>query len=257
MGIPLRKILRKLYPERLVARKLKRICGPFATKWFILTLLLAVIASMVVFLVFFYNTFLSMQYDVEEASAQIATQLQRRKNIIVNLSLMVRDYAKHEKEIFKHTTETRWEMLEPESRASPEKALLNSQGAQGPAPKRPQGLDGTPQRTVKDLAALLAKPQITGADLDTLLSKIFAIAERYPDLRLSENFQRFMDALVDAENTIAEQRMVYNQRANEMSTAVGKFPGFIFAEIYGFEPPPFFEPEAEARKPPQVEYIAP
>jgi LemA protein len=104
---------------------------------------------------------------------------------------------------------------------------------------------------------LLSKPQVLAGDLDSLLSRIFAIAERYPDLRLSENFQRFMDALVDAEDKIAEQRMVYNERANIMSTAVDKFPGFIFAKVYGFEPPPFFEPEDEARWPPNVEQVTP
>ena len=96
-------------------------------------------------------------------------------------------------------------------------------------------------------------PKAAG-DLDALLSKVFAIAERYPDLRLSENFQRYMDALVDAETKIAEQRMIYNKRANDMSTAVGTFPGFVFAKLYGFEPPAFFEPEAEARKPPKVRF---
>ena len=180
--------------------------------------LILFVALFLIHLVFllYYNTFLSLQYDVEEARAQVDTQLQRRRNIILSMNVMVIDYAKHEREIFTHAVDTRKEMLEPPSGAVPADA-----------------------------------PEMAG-DMDALLSKIFAIAERYPDLRLSENFRRFMDALVDVESNVATERMMYNTRANMMSTAVGKFPGFLFAWIYGFHAPPFFEPDPAAQKPPKV-----
>jgi LemA protein len=188
-------------------------------------------------LFFYYNTFVSLQYDVEEAQAQIDTQLQRRKNVILNLSVMVMEYAEHEKEIFKHATEMRRQMA----------ALKKA-----PAPVREAEAEGRAPEASR--SGQQHGPDDAAGGLEALLSKIFAVAERYPDLRLSESFQRYMDALVDAETKIAEQRMIYNRRANDMSTAVAKFPGFIFARIYGFEPPEFFIPEAEARKPPIVEY---
>ncbi len=228
MDIPLRRILRTFYPERFSARRLKKVGARFAIKRFVLTLLLVLILIKGVFLLFYYNTFLSMLYDVEEARAQIDTQLQRRKNIILSMNVMVLDYAKHEKDIFEYAADTRKEMLEPESRTSPK---------DGPTPDQ-------------------QLPRAAG-NLETALSNIFAVAERYPNLRLSENFQRFMDALVDVESKVAQERMLYNKRANDMSTAVGQFPGFIFAKIYGFAAPPFFESEAEARKPPKVEVLAP
>lgn len=246
MAIPLRRILRILYPTRLSGGRPGNRRARFLTKRFVLGLLLVFVLLKVVLGLYYYNMLLSLGYDVEEATAQVDTQLQRRRNIILNLGLMVSDYAKHEKEIFKHTTETRREMVEPESGTAPRRAQPSDQGRERPVPEAPENLD-----------ALLSKPHITASDLDALLSRIFAIAERYPDLRLSENFQHFMDALVDAEDKIAEQRMVYNERANMMSTEVGKFPGFLFARLFGFEPPPFFEPEAEARTPLKVEPLAP
>jgi len=226
---PLRKIVRALYPDRFTARKKRNNSAAFRWKRFYFIVASVLIGIKLVFLLFYYNAFISMQYDVEEAAAQVDTQLQRRKNIILNLTIMVMDYAKHEKEIFTHAADTRKEMVEPKFKAPPKEAPPPVQGRRRQAPKG-------------------------AGDLDALLSRIFAIAERYPDLKLSENFRRYMDALVDAETKIAEQRMIYNKRANDMSTAVGKFPGFVFAKIYGFEPPAFFEPEAEARKPPKVEY---
>ncbi len=246
MAVPLRRILRILYPDRFSTRRQKGTGTSFFTRRLVFRLFLVVLLLKGVFLLFYYNTFLSLQYDVEESQAQVDTQLQRRKNIILNLSLMVRDYAKHEKEIFTHTTDTRKEMLAPGSGLSPKEPPPPNGSREKIALEAPEGME-----------VLLSKAEMTADDLDALLSKVFAIAERYPALRLSENFQRFMDALVDAEDKIAEQRMIYNERANIMSTEVGKFPGFVFAKIYGFEAPPFFEPEEDARIPPTVEYVTP
>ena len=225
MNRPLHRIVRALYPDRFTARKSRRHIAAFSWKRLGLILASVFVLIKLVLLFLYYNTFISLQYDVEEAAAQVDTQLQRRKNIILNLSVMVMDYAKHEKEIFKHAADARKEMAELKRRP----VLPPNQGKE-------------------------AKVPAAAGDLDVLLSKIFAVAERYPELRLSENFRRYMDALVDAETKIAEQRMIYNERANDMSTAVGTFPGLVFAKLYGFEPPSFFEPEAEARKPPKVKY---
>lgn len=246
MAVPLRRILKIFYPDRFSARQPKKTGASFITMRLVFRLLILILILKVVFLLFYYNTFLSMQYDVEESRAQIDTQLQRRKNIILNLSLLVRDYAKHEMEIFTHTTDARKKMVDPGSVMPPDGEMAPDTAGGRAALGAPQGL-----------GSLISKSQMTADDLNSLLSRVFAIAEQYPSLRLSENFQRFMDALVEAEDKIAEQRMIYNVRANDMSTEVGKFPGFLFAKIFSFEAPPFFEPEEEARLAPRVEYASP
>jgi LemA protein len=212
------------FSTRRLTTKLRALFSIRSRRRCIFALLVVGFLVHLVFLLY-YNTFLSLQYDVEEARAQIDTQLQLRKNIILNLNVMVTGYGKHEKALFEYAADTRKAMLKPPPGTSPKEAPIPDQ----------------------------LRPILTG-DTDTLLSKIFAIAERYPDLRLSENFQRFMDALVNAESKVAEERMVYNKRANMMSTTIGQFPGFIFAWLYGFEAPVFFEPEGDARKPPKLEY---
>ena len=230
MDISLRRILRVLYPERRAPKtsRRKRSNGAsFSWGRFFLVLAGAVVLVKLALFYFYYNAFISLQYDVEEAAAQIDAQLQRRKNIILNLNIMVMDYAEHEKELFRYAADKRKEMVQPKPGVPPREAPSREAGGE-------------------------TQPPGTAGDLEGLLSKIFAVAERYPDLRLSENFQRYMDALVDAETKIAETRMEYNESANDMSTAVGTFPGFIFARLYGFEPPLFYEPEAEARRPPDL-----
>ena len=83
MGIQLRKVLKALYPERFSSKKLKQFFAVLATKRFILTLLAVIILITVSLFLLYYNSFLSLQYDVEESRAQIDTQLQRRKNIFL------------------------------------------------------------------------------------------------------------------------------------------------------------------------------
>lgn len=214
-------------------------------------LMLALLIAKLALFLFYYNTFLSLQYDVEEASAQIDTQLQRRKNIILNVGIMVKDYANHEREIFMHAADTRKEMVEPRPGVSPEAVEDERPGDEKPGTKLVEALDALLDRILNRGKRLRARQAV--GDLDALLSKIFAVAERYPDLKLSENYRQFLEALVDSENKIADQRMIYNERANKMSTAVGTFPGFIMAKIFGFEAPTFYKPEQEAKKPPKVE----
>ena len=230
MDISLRRIIGVLYPPRRppkTPKKRRRGSGSFSWGRFLLVLAVALILIKLTLFFFYYNTFLSMQYDVDEAVAQVDAQLQRRKDIILNLNIMVTDYSEHENALFRYAADKRKEMVEPPG-VPPRETPPRESGAEG----RPPG---------------------TTAGLDGLLSRIFAVAERYPDLRLSENFQRYMEALVEVENEIAVRRMAYNERANIMSTAVGKFPGFVFAKLYGFTPPLFYKPDEEARMTPRVE----
>ncbi|MHC4599342.1 MAG: LemA family protein [Planctomycetota bacterium] len=250
MHVPLRTILGKLYPGRfaLGKRKKKKKRPPWKRWMKILTI--ALLVFKVALFLFYYNTFLSLQYDVEEAAAQIDTQLQRRKNIILNVGIMVTDYANHEREIFKHTADTRKEMVEARAGPRPEGKEAGIPRVEKPGTKMVKALENLLDKILNRGKGLHAGQAV--GELDALLSKIFAVAERYPDLKLSENYRQFLEALVDAENKIADQRMIYNERANRMSTAVGTFPGFIMAKIFGFEPPTFYEPEREAKKPPMV-----
>ena len=83
---------------------------------------------------------------------------------------------------------------------------------------------------------------------------LVAVAESYPDLKLSENFRQFMDALVETEKELSEARMQYSNVVNTYTTLLRTFPGNLFAVIYGFEPLPYFEAAAEAKAFRPVEY---
>jgi LemA protein len=79
------------------------------------------------------------------------------------------------------------------------------------------------------------------------LSKLMALAEQYPDLKLSSNFQSLMAALIEVEKDLATERIKLNDMVNTYTTNVAKFPCNMFAVLYGFPRSPYFEATEEAK----------
>src|SRR5215216_2464593 len=117
-----------------------------------LYIVLAIVAVILLFVWVTYNGLVKLKIRVDEAWSDITVQLKRRYDLIPNLVNTVKGYAKHESTVFEKVTEAR-------------SNALNAQG---------QG--------VKETAA--AENQFEGA-----LKSLFAVAESYPDLKASQNFQ--------------------------------------------------------------------
>ena len=118
---------------------------------------------LVIYFIFAYNRFITLSQRINEAWSDIDVQLKRRYDLIPNLLETVKGYAAHEKQVFENVT----------------KARAMAMGA-------------------KDVAAHAeAENMLTGA-----LKSLFAVAESYPNLRASENFQQLHDELTDTENKI-------------------------------------------------------
>ncbi|CAB4871774.1 unannotated protein [freshwater metagenome] len=92
--------------------------------------------------------------------------------------------------------------------------------------------------------------------MQTALKSIFAVAEAYPDLKASENFQQLQAELVDTENKIQASRRFYNGGVREFNTMILVFPNNAWAKQLGFSQRDFFEvdnPDAIA-EPPKVQF---
>lgn len=215
-----RDVANKLYPEEFNPGGKAKAVSLRTRGWkkwmlYFLVLILFIIITMHIY---YYNKFTRLLFDVSASDANIASLLQMRRNICINLTTAVLDYAKHEREIFRHVTEMRARLV--------------------------TGVDleeGIPKE--KELK-----------DLERVLSKILAIAEQYPDLKLSQNFQHLMKALVNSETGIAEKRIDYNNSANVYTTAINQFPGSVFARLWGFESRPFFIAEKDATTFRKIDY---
>lgn len=156
--------------------------------------------------IYYYNKFITLTRFTEMENAQIQVQLQRRKDLSVNLSHMVIDYAKHEREMFKYA-------IDKKASGSGNMELLDSVLAKS---------------GVGDLSAMKDGLSTNG------LSKIMALAEAYPELKLNANFQIMMQGLINSEDRIAASRMAYNEAASHFHAYVRKIPACFYAFILGY-----------------------
>ena len=179
-------------------------------------IILIIAAAIVLWLIFTYNGLIVLRNRTKEAWADIDVQLKRRYDLIPNLVETVRGYASHERELFEKVTEAR-------SRAM---------GA----------------------GSLKDKAQAEDA-LSNTLKTLFAVAENYPQLRASENFQKLQDELTDTEDKIQAARRFYNGNVRDLNIKIESFPASIIASMFGFKKMEFFElQEVAAREPVKVNF---
>ena len=160
-------------------------------------------------LVVLYNRLVRLRNRVDNAWAQVEVQLKRRWDLIPNLVETVKGYAAHERETFEAVTNAR----------------AAAQNAQGPA----------------------EAAQAEGI-LSEALGRLFAVAEAYPELRATENFQQLQAQLSETEDKVAVSRQVYNDTVLTYHNAIQTFPGALFAGPFGFTMREFFEVEDEAQR---------
>jgi len=87
------------------------------------------------------------------------------------------------------------------------------------------------------------------------LGRLFAVAEAYPVLRASENFQQLQAELTNTEDRIAAGRRFYNANVRELNTKVESFPSNVVAGAFHFERAEYFEAEdPQVREAPQVSF---
>jgi len=173
---------------------------------------LLVIAGIILLILLFiwalYNGLVRSRMRVSEAWSGIDVQLKRRSSLIPNLVETVKGYAAHEREVFEKVTQAR-------------SALM---GAHGPA------------------EAAQANNQLTSA-----LKTLFAVAEAYPQLRATENFQKLQSELSDIEAKIAYARQFYNSNVMDFNTKIRLFPNVLLAGPLGFREASFFAATEEEK----------
>jgi LemA protein len=156
--------------------------------------------------VYYWNYFLRLDYEVTVEGHHVEVAFQRRKEVLENLSKKVLDYAAHEKELFEYAVKKRTQ----------QKLLLS---------KEPVVADARSMRAI-DTGA-----QPDGAQLSHYLGNFLAFIEGYPQLKLSENFQLLMKALIAAERDLAHHRMAYNKAKCKHCCKLDEFPAWIYANF--------------------------
>jgi LemA protein len=181
--------------------------------------IVVIVAAVLLGLLFvlLYNRLVQLRNRSENAWAQVEVQLKRRHDLIPNLVETVKGYAAHERGTFDSVTE---------ARTSAQRAA-----------------------TVEQQAA--AENVLTAA-----LGRLFAVAEAYPQLRATENFQQLQSELEETEDKIAVARQLYNDAVLAYDNARETVPTSLVAGMLRFEPKLYFELDESSRAVPQAEFSA-
>ncbi len=183
-------------------------------------IIVGIVVLLIIVVAAMYNGLVRLNQQADEAWSDITVQLKRRVDLIPNLVETVKGYATHEKTVFEDVTKARAQVV----------------NAQGPAD------------------AAKAENQF-----EQTLKSLFAVAEAYPQLKASDNFQQLSGELTDTEDKIMASRRFYNGVVRDFNTKRKVFPTSIFANMLGFKKDKeFFElaadDQAAAEKPVAVKF---
>jgi LemA protein len=178
-------------------------------------ILLIIFILVLLWLIFIYNKLVKLKIMTEQAWSDVDVQLKRRHDLIPNLVETVKGYATHERKTLEEVVKLR--NIAISAKTTEEK--------------------------------IEAENMLTQA-----LRQIFALAENYPDLKASVNFQTLQNELASIEETISQARRYFNAVVRDYNTAISIFPNSLIAGILGFTRKIFFETDETEREVPQVKF---
>jgi LemA protein len=185
-----------------------------------MAIVIGVVVALIIISILIYiairNGIIGARNRCDEAWSGIDVQLKRRHDLVPNLVESVKGYASHEREVFEKATKARAEAMQA------------------------RGVADTAQK----------EAQLSGA-----LTDLRAVAENYPTLRATENFQQLTGQLSELEDEIQASRRIYNSNVQAYNTKIQVFPNSVLANSRGFTAREFFEIEdARDREPVQVSF---
>jgi LemA protein len=177
--------------------------------------LLAIVFVAVLWAVWRYNNLIALKNQVSNAWKQIDVQLKRRHDLIPNLIASVKGEMQFEQDTLERVIQAR-------------NSAVAARGVADSADKENA--------------------------LTQTLSRLFALAENYPNLKANESVKALMEELTSTENKIGFARQFYNDIATRFNIAQQVFPDNLIAQAFKFQPVELFEiTEAAEREVPQVD----
>lgn len=183
---------------------------------FIYTLItLILLAGIISYTISIYNDLVTKRNQVKNSWSKIDVQLKRRTDLIPNLVEVVKGYAKHEHDTFTQVSQAR-------------ASLMNA-------------------RNIEDI-------QKSNSQLSRSLVNLFAIAERYPELKANTNFLNLQGQLQESEDKIAIYRERFNNFVLVYNNSCEQFPSNLVAQMFGFKTANFIEISEDEKAVPKVQF---
>jgi len=169
-----------------------------------MTILVLVVVLLAIGLIIagMYNSLVQLRVRADSAWSDIDVQLKRRHDLIPNLVETVKGYAAHEKGTFENV------------------ARYRSAAMAATTPEERGQAEGM---------------------LTQALRGLLAVAEQYPQLRASEQFQSLQGSLNQLEDALQNSRRYYNAVVRDLNTKIQSFPSNIIAGMFNFQQRQFFE----------------
>ena len=181
----------------------------------VLIAIIVVVVLVLLFVLRLYNRLVAMRNKVRNAWSDIDVQLTFRHNLVPNLVESVKGYMTHEREALEAVAQAR---------------------------------RGAAIKSDADIATrAVAEIALSGA-----VGNLFAVAERYPELKASQNFLLVQEQLTTTENRIALAQQHYNEMVRQFNTSIAEFPGNLVAAVFGYSPEKMFAAESQNRAPVQM-----
>ncbi len=162
-----------------------------------------------------YNNLVVLRNRVKDQWSQIDVQLKRRFDLIPNLVETVKGYASHEKDTLEAVVKARNEYLSSD----------------------------TPEGKIE-----------ANNDLNKVVTKLFALAESYPELKADTSFRELQTTLTETEDKISYARQFYNDVVMKYNNKVEIFPSNIVAGMFGFKTSAYFNATEEERENVKVKF---
>ena len=186
------------------------------------------VGALLFWIINLYNVLVSLRNRVKNQFAQIDVQFKRRYDLIPNLVEVAKGYMKHEHETLEAVIAAR----------------NIASAAVGKAAANPADAASVQQLATADAA-------VAGG-----LSRLFALAEAYPDLKANTNMLSLQEELSSTENKLSFARQAYNDAVMAYNTSTESFPSNLIAGAFGFSPSQMLQAttSAQEREPVKVQF---
>jgi len=173
----------------------------------ILVILVIVAVAVILYFVGIYNNLVTLKNDIDRSFSNIDVILKQRHDELPKLIDTCKGYMQYEQKTLQAVTEARTAYMR----------------ATTPAEKTQ------------------ADNMVSGA-----LKTLFAVAEKYPDLKADANFMQLQGRITELEEKIAGQRNRFNEDVNVFNIRIAQIPANFVAGFMGLQPHPLFQaPEAD------------
>ena len=181
----------------------------------LLLILVLVVVALILYFVGIYNNLVTLKNDIDRSFANIDVILKQRHDELPKLIDTCKGYMQYEQKTLQAVTEARTAYMR----------------ATTPADK------------------MQSDNMMTGA-----LKTLFAVAEKYPDLKANTNFMQLQGRITELETKIAGQRTTFNDDVNVFNIRIAQIPANFVAGFMHLQPHALFQAAEADREAVQVKF---